>query len=451
MAVRGMGGAALAVLLAATALSGCVGSVVPPERGPRPAPARPTAGQPKPPAPRPAPARPVASLPETPANLPARQPVAAVPLPAIPVAPAPTGATSAASLGVVAGPPIETLPITPANAERALTAFRSSCRALQARTDVSGLTQPADWAPACAAAADWPGRDAITFFRNYFEAAQVGDGRAYATGYYEPEIAGARERGDGYDVPIYGLPDNLIEVDLGLFSDDLKGKRIRGRVDGQRFVPYFDRAAIEGGAIDTHAPVIAWAADAIEMFFLQVQGSGRLRLPDGGVMRIGYAGQNGRDYTGIGKLMRDRGLLGPGQTSMQGIIAWLRAHPEEGRAIMRENKSFVFFRPLTGAGPLGAMGVPVAGWVTVAADPRFVPLGAPAFLSMDRTDATGIWIAQDIGGAIKGSNRFDTFWGAGDDARAIAGGMSARGTAWLLLPRGVLARPAPPVVTPSTP
>jgi len=172
------------------------------------------------------------------------------------------------------------------------------------------------------------------------------------------------------------------------------------------------------------------------------------------VVRIGYAGQNGRDYTGIGKLMKDRGLLGPGQTSMQGIVAWLRANPEQGRVIMRENKSFVFFKELDGAGPLGAMGYPVAGWTSVAADPKFVPLGAPLFLSADRTDATGLWVAQDTGGAIKGANRIDTFWGAGDDARAIAGGMAARGTAWLLLPKGTLARltaAQPPVPQPVTP
>jgi membrane-bound lytic murein transglycosylase A len=125
---------------------------------------------------------------------------------------------------------------------------------------------------------------------------------------------------------------------------------------------------------------------------------------------------------------------------MQGLMAWLRANPEQGRAVMRENKSFVFFRELTGPGPLGAMGLPVTGNASVAADVRFVPLGAPVFLSMDRTDASGLWVAQDTGGAIKGTNRFDTFWGAGDEARAIAGGMSARGTAWLLLPIGTVAR-----------
>ena len=176
------------------------------------------------------------------------------------------------------------------------------------------------------------------------------------------------------------------------------------------------------------------------MFFLQIQGSGRLRGPDGQVMRIGFAGQNGREYVGIGALMRDRGLLKPGGASMQGIMAYLREHPEEGQAIMWENKSYVFFQELKGAGPNGSLGLPVTGRASAATDPRFIPLGAPVFLSMDRAEANGLWIAQDTGGAIKGPNRVDTFWGAGDEARAIAGGMNSRGTAWVLVPTGTLAK-----------
>ena len=185
---------------------------------------------------------------------------------------------------------------------------------------------------------------------------------------------------------------------------------------------------------------IAWAADPVDLFFLQIQGSGRLRLPDGGVMRIGYAGQNGREYVAIGRLLRDRGLIAP-PVSMQKIVDWLHANPAEGRALMQENLSYVFFRELTGPGPLGALGRPVTPRVTVAADPRFVPLGAPVLLSgMDNPRADGLWIAQDTGGAIRGANRIDTFWGAGDDAASIAGGMQARGGALILLPRGALER-----------
>jgi len=367
---------------------------------------------------------------------PARRPVAATPIAPVPVGPV-TGSATALKAGFVAGPPVSSLPITDAQATRALAAFRLSCPTLQRRADASGLTRGTDWQPACAAAAETG--YARGFFGQWFETVQIGDGRAFATGYYEPEIAGSRERRRGYDTPIYGRPTDLVDVDLGQFSADLKGKKIRGRVDGTNFVPYFDRTAIEQGALAARAPVIAWAADPVELFFLQIQGSGRLRLPDGSVMRVGYDSQNGRDYTGIGALMKQRGLLGSGQTSMQGIVGWLRDHPEEGREIMLENKSFVFFREQQGP-PLGALGLPVASGVSAAADPKFVPLGAPVFLSMDRADATGLWVAQDTGGAIRGSNRFDTFWGAGDDARATAGGMAAHGTAFLLLPIGTLAR-----------
>jgi len=348
--------------------------------------------------------------------------------------------TTAALSGVQPGPTFASFAIAPDGARAALSAFRLSCPALQRRTDQSGLTQAGDWTQACAQAAAWPDADAAGFFANQLAVVQVGDGRAYATGYYEPEIAGSRTPASGYDVPVYRRPSDLIEGDLGDFFPELKGKKIRGKVQGGKLVPYPDRGEIEDGALKGRGFEIGYAADPVEFFFLQVQGSGRLRLPDGSVMRIGYDGQNGREYVGIGKLMRDRGLLGPGQLSMQGVMAWLRANPAEGDAIMRENKSFVFFRELTGPGPIGALGIAVAGRTTVAADPAFVPLGAPVILNLDRKEANGLWVAQDTGGAIKGANRFDTFWGAGDEARTIAGGMSGRGQAWLMIPRVSAAR-----------
>ena len=365
-------------------------------------------------------------------------PIQARPLP-------PSPAATARTVGFAAGPDIATLPMTAQGAGRALAAFRASCRELLRRTDGSGLTRNADWQPACDAAGSTI--DGRAFFASQFETVRIGTGAAFATGYYEPEIMGSRTPMPGF-VPIYRVPNDLIDVDLGAFSDALKGRKIRGRVDGANLVPYYARAEIEDGALSGKGLELAWAADPIEFFFLQVQGSGLLKLPDGSVMRIGYAGQNGRDYTGIGKLMKDRGLLEGRPTSMQGIVAWLREHPQDGRAIMRENKSWVFFRELTGAGPIGALGLPVVRQGSVAADPAFVPLGAPVFLTMDRAEASGLWVAQDTGGAIKGANRFDTFWGAGADAAAIAGGMSARGSALLLLPRGTLARLAAENATP---
>lgn len=417
-------------LAASLALAACVAPSGPSGVASAPPPTRPAA-----PTPAPATGAPVSS----PTPGPVRTARNIVPAPPAPLASSVVGDT-AAQQGIRPGPAMEALGITPAEARSALTAFRTSCPSLVRRTDKSGLTRGTDWQTACAAATTWPDSDPIGFFSRHFETAVIGDGKAFATGYYEPEIKGSRSRRSGYEVPVYARPDDLVEVDLGLFADDLKGRRIRGQAKDGQLIRYPDRAAIVSGAIDGRAPIIAWAADPVEFFFLQVQGSGLLDLPDGGVMRIGYDTQNGRDYVGIGALMRDRGMIQPGQSSMQGIMAALRAMPDGGAAVMNENKSFIFFRELTGPGPLGALGLPVTGRMTVAADPAFVPLGAPVFLALDRTEASGLWVAQDTGGAIKGANRFDTFWGAGADARRIAGGMSGRGNAWLLLPRGTIAR-----------
>jgi membrane-bound lytic murein transglycosylase A len=353
---------------------------------------------------------------------------------------------NALSVGVAPGPAIAGLRLAPDDAAGALASFRESCPKLLIRTDASGLTRKEDWQPLCAAARTWPTAQATDFFESWFETVQVGDGKAHATGYYEPEIAGVRTRRPGFDVPVYGLPTDLVRAwPADTPADKRTGRAPLGRyAEDGRFVPYFTRGEIENGALAGRGLEIGWAADPIELFFLEVQGSGRLLAPDGSVMRIGYAGQNGRDYKALGALMRQRGLIGtaPGQYpgSMQGIMQYLREHPEEGRAMMRENLSYIFFREIVGDGPLGALEVPVRARSSVAADPLFVPLGAPVWLLVDRPEANGLWIAQDTGGAIKGANRIDTFWGAGVQARTVAGGMSARGEALLFLPRGTLAR-----------
>ena len=350
-----------------------------------------------------------------------------VPTP-VPVPPGPRRAIEAMSL--VAAP----RGIAPDQAERALGAFRISCPVLVRRADGSGLTLPAEWRPLCDEAASLAPGSARAFFETRFEWVEVADGKAFATGYYEPELAGSRTPGPGFDVPIYRTPPDLTRCTR------VDGQTGRGRVDPVtgECVLFYTRGEIEDGALANRGLELGFAADAVELFFLQIQGSGRVRLPDGGVLRIGYDNQNGREYIAIGRLLRERGLLVPGKTSMQDIVAWLRAYPEQGRAIMRENLSFIFFRELTGPGPLGAMNVPVTGYATVATDPLFVPLGAPVFLTLDRPEANGLWVAQDVGGAIKGSNRFDTFWGHGAEATRIAGGMAAKGSALILLPRGSL-------------
>ncbi len=414
--------AALSLMALGLSVSACSGGIVPQVRA-FPAPQR---------------AAEVQSAPESDIAPAAVKPIAATPMTPKSVATVP--GSNAASLGVSAGPDFASLGVDEGAAKRALTAFRLTCNGLMKRKDLSGLTQTGDWSAACAAASAAKDSEAKGFFADNFAVAQVGDGKSFATGYYEPEILGSRTRSDRYAVPIYGRPPELVELDLGDFSDSLKGKKLRGKVEGNTFVPYADRTAIETGALEGRGLEIAWAADPVDFFVLQVQGSGKLRLPDGSVMRIAYDSQNGRDYTGIGKVMKERGLLQPGKATMDDLTAWLKANPAEAVKIMRENKSWVFFKPLTGPGPLGAMNQPVVGKASVATDPMFVPLGAPVFLSMDRAEASGLWVAQDTGGAIKGSNRFDTFWGEGAAAKLTAGGMASHGTAFVLLPKAALAR-----------
>jgi len=377
-----------------------------------------------------------------PAQVPPTQPPPPVTTPSPPVVvpppsvlPPPPPNARAAGLRVVAPPPT----LDAASASRSLDAFIGSCPTLQRRSDSSQLTAESDWARVCADAIRVRETRGIIdgsaeFFRNSFDWVQVGDGQAFATGYYIPETQGSRTPAPGYAVPVYRTPPDLIRCTK---QDGTTG---RGRIDETgTCVLYFTRPEIEDGAISGKGLEIAYAADPIELFFIEIQGSGELRLPDGNIMRIGYDNQNGRDYVAIGRLLRERGVLPPGGTSMQAIKDWMRANPEQGRALMRENLSYIFFKELSGP-PLGSLGLPITPRATVAADPKFIPLGAPVFLAMDRLEANGLWVAQDVGGAIKGPNRVDTFWGGGPDATAIAGGMSAKGHALILLPKGVAAR-----------
>ena len=347
------------------------------------------------------------------------------PVPA-PVIPPPPVNAIAAGVSAAAAPMF----VTQVDASRALQAFRTSCPVLLKRQDPSGLTVAQDWADVCAEAAAVAPQGAAAFFRDRFDWISVGQGKAFATGYYEPEIAGSRTPLPGY-VPIYRPPTDLVRCTRP------DGQSGRGRVDETgTCVLYFTRPEIEDGVHANKGMELAWAADPVDLFFLEIQGSGRVRFPDGSVMRLGYADQNGREYVAIGRLLRERGILPPGGANMESIKAWMRANPDQGKALMRENLSYIYFRELTGPGPIGAMNVPVSPRATVAADPKFVPLGAPVFLAMDRPEAYGFWIAQDTGGAIKGANRFDTFWGAGAEATQIAGGMSSNGVALILVPKG---------------
>lgn len=252
-----------------------------------------------------------------------------------------------------------------------------------------------------------------------------GRGRGLFTGYYEAHIRAARTRGGPYQVPVHGVPADLAMVD---------GQGRRAGPD--ETTPYHDRAAIEDGALEGKAPVLLWADDAVDLHILHIQGSGQVSLADGGRTRIGYAANNGRPFVGIGRLVRERGLADGG--SMPAIRAWLRANPAQGRALMRENPRYIFFREITGDGPIGAMGLPLEPLRSLAVDPDVIPLGAPVWL--ETTDPDGrplrrLMVAQDTGSAIKGVVRGDVFWGAGEGAFRQAGRMKSPGRYVLLVPR----------------
>ena len=342
----------------------------------------------------------------------------------------------------------------------ALNAFLRSCerfakwpkqRSLGGRDRIGGSA--ADWLDVCRRAGGVtvakPGL-ARHFFEQNFRAFAINHGgqkNGLFTGYYEPELNGSRSRQGPYTTPLYGLPKDLVKVDLGEFSESLKGKRIVGRLThdgvGDRLRPYYERDQIAAGALAGRGLELVFVDDPTDAFFLHIQGSGRVRLDDGGEMRLGYAGGNGRRYYAIGRELIKRGILTRENVSMQSIRAWLSNNPATGRALMEMNPSFIFFRELVGPGPLGAMGAPLTPGRSIAVDRGLMPLGAPIWLQsshpgVDPDQAAHslnrLLIAQDTGGAIKGGVRGDVFWGHGADAAAIAGRMKNAGRWFLLLP-----------------
>lgn len=344
-----------------------------------------------------------------------------------------------------------------ADVRAAWPALLASCGAFERQAEPR-----ARWAALCAAAAG--ARDAAAMrqvlaahldaYRVLMETREAGDGEARVldstdrgrmTGYYEPLLAGSRTPDARYTVPLYRVPDDLLIVDLGSLYPELAGKRVRGRiVEGRRVVPYWSRGEIDGGA-RLRGQELLWVDDAIEAFFLHVQGSGRVQLPDGSVLRVGYADTNGHPYRSIGAWLIERGELTLAQASMQGIAAWARANPQRVRELLDANPSYVFFRALPlgdpNAGPLGALGVALTAGVSVAADPQFVPAGAPLVIRSEHpvsgAPLVRLVLAQDTGGAIRGPLRFDLFWGTGRAAGELAGRQRHDVQAWLLVPKGV--------------
>ena len=265
------------------------------------------------------------------------------------------------------------------------------------------------------------------------------------TGYYEPIIDGSRTPSAAHRYPIYGVPADLVVVDLGAVSAETRPLRLRGRLDGRRLVPYYSRGEIDARG-DFAAPVIAWSGDPVELFFLQIQGSGQVRLENGERIRVGYADQNGHPYRSLGRHLIERGELVLEQASMQGIKVWAAANPQKLQEALNQNPSYVFFRELPATdGPIGALNIPLHAERSLAVDRRFVPLGAPVYLAttfpLSEEPLERLMSAHDTGGAIRGVVRADFYWGTGPEAGAQAGRMRQQGRMWLLWPNG---EPLPP-------
>jgi membrane-bound lytic murein transglycosylase A len=313
----------------------------------------------------------------------------------------------------------------------------------------STLINKPQWQATCAAAKTLkkPNKQAVQAyftqnFNVYSATNQDGSDSGMMTGYYEPMLKGSRTRSSQYPYPLYKQPADLITVDLADVYPELKGKRVRGKLVGNKLVPYATRADIEAAPSPLAGSELVWINDIIDGFFLQIQGSGLVKLDNGENVHIGYADQNGQTYNSIGRVLVERGELTLDQASMQGIKNWARNNPTKLRELLNANPSYVFFRELPAglAGPLGALGVPITAERSVAIDPKYVPLGAPIFISTmqpnTQTPLKRLMVAQDTGGAIKGGVRADFFWGAGDAAGKQAGAMKQQGKIWVLLPKG---------------
>lgn len=319
-------------------------------------------------------------------------------------------------------------------------AFLQSCRGLKNNPAWGGVCQAAALLPA---QPDGPALRA--FFEQQFLPWQIsqaeGGTEGLVTGYYEPLLRGSRYPTAKYRFPVYAAPEDLLVVDLSAVYPELKSLRLRGRLQGNKVVPYFTRADIEAGSAPMRGKELVWVDDPVDLFFLQIQGSGRVKLENGEVIRIGYADQNGHPYRSIGKWLVEKGELTLDKASMQGIKDWGRRNPERLPELLNANPSYVFFRELPNhlSGPLGALGVPLTAERSIAIDPRGMPLGAPVWLATTRPNSNEplnrLMLAQDTGGAIRGNVRADFFWGFGDEAGRQAGAMKQRGRMWALLPR----------------
>ncbi|WP_085587345.1 murein transglycosylase A [Thalassospira sp. MCCC 1A01428] len=345
------------------------------------------------------------------------------------------------------------------NMQPALIAFQRSCERILRRADDKDIGPDprvgtvAQWRPACETALEINAQtvrseDLRVFFQTAFKPWRAGNNNdpvGLFTGYYEPELRGSLTRHDQFQIPLYLKPDDMVDIDLGAFRTDLKGQKVVGRVTGKKVVPYYNRTDIEAGALADRGLELVWVDDAVDAFFLQIQGSGRVVLDDGNILKVGYAATNGQAYFAIGRELIKRGALTPKTVSLQTIRQWLHDNPDQADDVMNLNASYVFFRQLPGdpdAGPIGAQGVPLETERSLAVDRRFHAMGVPIWLeTRDAMNADRkfhqLMIAQDTGGAIRGPVRGDIFFGPGEKAALHAGHMNRQGQTYLLLPAGI--------------
>jgi membrane-bound lytic murein transglycosylase A len=332
------------------------------------------------------------------------------------------------------------------DAREAWSAFLQSCNVIGSRPDWQAVCKQARAIPVNTA------QEARAFFEAHFSAYQIALVRGprekittgLITGYYEPLLRGSRTPSAQFPVPLYAAPDDLLTIELADLYPELKGKRVRGRIEGKKIVPYPDRARLAN-----HAPLkgkeLVWVDSAVDAFFLEIQGSGRVQLSTGETIRLAYSDQNGHPYRAIGRHLVDLGELTVEEATAPGIRAWLAQHPERVQEVLNANPSAVFFRaePITdpAQGPKGALQVPLTPGRSIAVDPTRIPMGAPVFLSTTHPESTlplqRLVLAQDTGGAIRGAIRADLFWGFGAAAGDAAGRMRQQGQMWLLLPKGM--------------
>lgn len=348
-----------------------------------------------------------------------------------------------------------------AELKKSLSAFQISCRAFIRQdpeqvvgTDTIEL-QVKDWQPACVAALainHVTEKAAKSFFQKWFHPVEFYDKKAgpgLFTGYYVPALKGSYTKSDEFNVPLYETPNDLITTDLGLFSNDFKNRRIVGRVDKNRLVPYFTREQINNGALKGKSRVLAWINNAVDRVFLEIQGSGVVELDNGETISVGYDAQNGMPYTAIAAVLIRKGVMTRDNASMQAIKRYLEENPKELHPVLNQNKSFVFFRKMTQGVALGAQGVSLTPGYSLAIDKEWIPMGTPLWLNTTRPDSKNpnktkpmqrLMIAQDTGGAIRGRIRGDVFWGGGERAALVAGHMKNSGHYWLLVPKQALPR-----------